>query len=105
MNLNRDLTNIVKSYLLISEKQIDRNKKLITSHLNHLDLSDKFVLYDYCVSCDKIGSYRPLFCSEKYLIIFNGKTICDKCYKFYEMKKEVLRNLIYFFWKNKKIII
>src|SRR5271156_1409031 len=112
--INKDLINIVRSYLTISE--VNRNRKLIIEHilmmtfflnigegvfrgkrqkLYFLNISEiyKDLFCDYCVYCDKIvcSSLKNI---EMLKIIINNKQICDRCSHTYFLRNILLKELL-----------
>jgi len=94
--INRDIINIVKSYLIISEKQINKNKEILIYNFYILAIKDDLnvrsfvkLICGYCVNCDDKAYHYPID-KTKYTIIFNRKVICHKCYNSYYLKNSVV---------------
>ena len=108
--INKDIINIVKSYLIISEYQMNKNKEVLIYNFYILAIKDEkevnvrsFVklFCGYCVNCDNKGYYYPICQETKYTIIFNKKVICHKCYNSYYLKFGVIKELETIFHKSK----
>src|SRR5271156_2223375 len=94
--INKDLINIVRSYLTISEVKVNRNRKLMIYNIEKFVIPQdeniktckliykyKGLKCGYCVNCDNPGYHYPNYSSKKFKIIFNKKPICDECYNAY----------------------
>lgn len=72
--INRDIINIVRSYLTVSKNEVKRNKKLLEYEINvlcgeNISLTNKFntrgYLFSYCLFCDQL-TYDCIFLIMNY---------------------------------------
>lgn len=104
IKLNNDLVNIIKSYLLISREQVERNRKLILAILAETKYYDPLIVKMmnrksyYCSICDSIMLDNISFSELKYFNnVFKYKQmsnlICWCCHDVYYKKYKVLKKL------------
>jgi len=99
MNLNKDLINIVRLYLLPLKESTKRKYDLVIFHFNNISIG-KFKLknyhtycYCYCFVCDQITNLViPLKIENKYNIILRYMKEYYPCHQclFHMFKKNVI---------------
>ena len=106
--INKNMINIIKSYLIISEEQMNKNKELLiynfflaTQFLTFQDdimkvntKACKLLTCDYCINCNNKAYYMSIMnMNNHYKIIFNGKIVCEICYNNYYVKNYIMTGI------------
>ena len=87
--INRNLINMVRSYLTISNEKVDKNKKLLIYGFNFLNneipiQSIKSYIFSYCLFCDQ-ATYQITYDHYQLNKVLNWRIIdkflpCECCY-------------------------
>ena len=99
--INRNLVNIVKSYLTISKNEVKRNERLLIYGLNTFNLYyiqfNKNYLFSYCLFCDQPTyqfTYDTYELEEKLKWnVINKYLPCLNCYQTCNNKCEFINEI------------